>query len=200
MLFSQVLQRSFCTATQSNVTNGRSIGAISTDLYKERNLKRLVEKSKKSSELYRFRTKLPFTRTPYAVSPPQNVSSGSRRSWRTRSSMRTSPTTDSLSDWLRFTGNLACSRMPVLDEVPEKNCERTVLSFNALWVLVGDLDLAFELGDKIFKRRLLVDVELLQTLVDWIANASRINDVRKEDCEAWEHKYIPALQFAVAFR
>ncbi|KAM1423070.1 hypothetical protein ACFX2I_005135 [Malus domestica] len=147
-------------------------------------------------------------------------------------------------------------RMPVLDEMPEKNCERTVLSFNALWVLVltpriltrsynarllglasekktdeavelfkemrnkevkpdvlsinalikgfvnegkleeakqwyrelalvpfvcerGDLDFAFELGDKIFKGRLLVDVELLQTLVDGIANASRINDAKK---------------------
>ncbi|KAB2601087.1 pentatricopeptide repeat-containing protein [Pyrus ussuriensis x Pyrus communis] len=132
MSFSRVLQRSFCTATQSNVTSSRSIGAISTDLYKERNLKRLVEKFQKSSELYRLRTKLPFTRTPYAVSPPQNASSGSRRSWRTRSSTRTSPTRDSLSDWLRFTGNLACSRIPVFDEMPEKNCERTVLSFNAL--------------------------------------------------------------------
>ncbi|KAM1959638.1 hypothetical protein FF1_005088 [Malus domestica] len=180
-------------------------------------------------------------------------------------------------------------RMPVLDEMPEKNCERTVLSFNAPWVLVltpriltrrfvkwvrwiggfdemekkgvesdmimfntimngsynarllglasekktdeavellkemrnkevkpdvlsinalikgfvnegkleeakqwyrelalvpfvcerGDLDFAFELGDKIFKGRLLVDVELLQTLVDGIANASRINDAKK---------------------
>ncbi|KAM1005034.1 hypothetical protein ACFX13_005199 [Malus domestica] len=43
----------------------------------------------------------------------------------------------------------------------------------------GDLDFAFEVGDKIFKGRLLVDVGLLQTLVDGIANASRINDAKK---------------------
>ncbi|KAB2601082.1 pentatricopeptide repeat-containing protein [Pyrus ussuriensis x Pyrus communis] len=260
MSFSRVLQPSFCTATQSNVISSRSIGVISTDLYKERNLKRLVEKFKKSSELYRFRTKLPFTRTPYAVSPPQNASSGSRRSWRTRSSTRTSPTRDSLSDWLRFTGNLACSRIPVFDEMPEKNCERTtfdkvdevfrgvsqklsiepdVVSYNTvikaavsmvvemekkgvesdmitfntimnglfangqflaaekIWSRMknvvpdvrsynarllglasekkttrrGDLDIAFELGEEIFKRQC--------RLVDGLPNASRINDAKK---------------------
>ncbi|KAM1865117.1 hypothetical protein ACFX14_005246 [Malus domestica] len=76
----------------------------------------------------------------------------------------------------------------LFEEMRNKEVKPDVLSFNALikgFALVpfvcerGDLYLAFELGDKIFKRRLLVDVELLQTLVDGIANASRINDAKK---------------------
>ena len=43
----------------------------------------------------------------------------------------------------------------------------------------GDLELAFELCEEVFKRRFLLDVALLQRVVEELAKASKIEEAKK---------------------
>ncbi|KAM1245686.1 hypothetical protein ACFX15_036213 [Malus domestica] len=134
MSFSRLLQRAFCTATQSNAATTNSIGAISTNLYKERNLKRLVEKFKKSSELYRFRTK-----TPIYEDAVRRLAAAKRFKWieEILEDQKQYPDFSTEGFAVRLVtlygkAGMFENAQKVFDEMPEKSCERTVLSFNAL--------------------------------------------------------------------
>lgn len=132
MSFSQLLQRAFSTSTQVN--SAAVVKSASTHLYKERNLKRLVEKFKKSSEVDRFRTK-----TGVYEDTVRRLASAKRFNWieeiledqkKYRDFSKEGFAVRLIS--LYGKSGMFENAQKVFDEMPTRNCRQTVLSFNAL--------------------------------------------------------------------
>ncbi|KAK4588095.1 hypothetical protein RGQ29_019188 [Quercus rubra] len=133
MSFSRILRRSFSTSLQPNST-ATNIKAISEDLYKERSFKRLVEKFKKSSELERFRTRTGIYEDTV------------RRLGRAKCFKLIEEILEDQKKYIDISKEGFSARLmtlygksgmfdharKVFDEMPERDCTRTVLSFNAL--------------------------------------------------------------------
>ncbi|PON50139.1 Pentatricopeptide repeat [Trema orientale] len=132
MSFSQVLQRAFSTSTQAS--SATAVSSVSTVLYRERNLKRLVQKFKKSSEAYRFRTK-----TGIYEDTVRRLASAKRFKW-IEEILEDQKKYDDFSKEgfavrlisLYGKSGMFDNAQKVFDEMPERNCQRTLLSFNAL--------------------------------------------------------------------
>ncbi|KAL5579195.1 hypothetical protein UlMin_011637 [Ulmus minor] len=133
MSFSNLLQRAFSTSTQTSGATA-AITSLSTSLFKERNLRNLVDKFKKSSEVYRFRTK-----TGIYNDTVRRLASAKQYKW----------IEEILEDQKKYIENskegfavrlislygksgMFENAQKVFDELPQRNCQRTVLSFNAL--------------------------------------------------------------------
>ncbi|CAN1198599.1 Pentatricopeptide repeat-containing protein At3g13160, mitochondrial [Linum perenne] len=136
--FSRILRRTFSTATAAATTTTTAaeptVRALSDSLHKERSLKRLVEKFKKSSLEPRFRTK-----TGIYEDVVRRLASAKCFNW----------IEEILEDQKRFkdmskegfnarlinlygkAGMFGKAR-EVFDEMPSRGCDRTTLSFNAL--------------------------------------------------------------------
>lgn len=132
MSFSQLLQRAFSTSAQAN--GAAVIKSASTHLYRERNLKRLVEKFKKSSEVDRFRTK-----TGVYEDTVRRLASAKRFKWIEEILEDQKKYSDFSKEGfaVRLISLYGKSGMfenaqKVFDEMPTRNCKQTVLSFNAL--------------------------------------------------------------------
>ncbi|KAL2467209.1 Pentatricopeptide repeat-containing protein [Abeliophyllum distichum] len=127
---SRLLHRSFSTTAQSP-----SIKSLSEDLYKERNLKKLVEKFKLHSSSDRFRTK-----NGIYESTVRRLASAKRFKWieeilEHQKQFRYDISKENFS--IRLVKLYGQSGMfenakKVFDEMPERNCERSVKSVNAL--------------------------------------------------------------------
>ncbi|XP_024157939.2 pentatricopeptide repeat-containing protein At3g13160, mitochondrial [Rosa chinensis] len=135
MSFCRLLRRAFSTATtQPKPTTAKSIRAISADLDRERNLKRLVKKFKESSELYRFRTKTPiYEETVRRLTNAKRF----RAIEEILEDQKKYPDFSDEGFAVRILSLYGKAGMfenaqKVFDEMPERNCGRTVLSFNAL--------------------------------------------------------------------
>ncbi|QHO25742.1 Pentatricopeptide repeat-containing protein [Arachis hypogaea] len=137
-MYRRVLHRSLCTATQSATTSSAasttSIKAISQDLYKESNFRLLVEKFKKASDLERFRKK-----TGIYEDTVRRLASAKRFSCvrNILDHQKKYPEIDKEGFCSRIITLYGKSRMyrharKLFDEMPQRNCTRTVLSFNAL--------------------------------------------------------------------
>ncbi|KAL2484007.1 Pentatricopeptide repeat-containing protein [Forsythia ovata] len=127
---SRLLHRSFSTTAQTP-----SIKSLSEDLYKERNLKKLVEKFKLYSSSDRFRTK-----NGIYESTVRRLASAKRFKWieeilEHQKQFRYDISKENFS--IRLVKLYGQSGMfenakTVFDEMPERNCERSVKSVNAL--------------------------------------------------------------------
>ncbi|MED6135152.1 hypothetical protein PIB30_043509 [Stylosanthes scabra] len=137
-MYRRVLHRNLCTATQSATTSSAapttSLKAISQDLYKESNFTRLVEKFKKASDLERFRTK-----SGIYEDTVRRLASAKRFSCvrDILDHQKKYPEIDKEGFCSRIITLYGKSRMyrharKVFDEMTQRNCTRTVLSFNAL--------------------------------------------------------------------
>ncbi|XP_057746017.1 pentatricopeptide repeat-containing protein At1g55890, mitochondrial-like [Arachis stenosperma] len=137
-MYRRVLHRSLCTATQSATTSSTasttSIKAISQDLYKESNFRLLVEKFKKASDVERFRKK-----TGIYEDTVRRLASAKRFSCvrNILDHQKKYPEIDKEGFCSRIITLYGKSRMSrharkLFDEMPQRNCTRTVLSFNAL--------------------------------------------------------------------
>lgn len=133
----RVLHRSLCTATESTAAAATttSIKSISQDLFKEGNFKKLVDKFKKASDLYRFRT-----RTGIYENTVRRLASAKQFQWVHEILQHQKNYSEDISKE-GFTARLITlygkSGMhshahKMFDEMPQLNCTRTVLSFNAL--------------------------------------------------------------------
>ncbi|KAF3451620.1 hypothetical protein FNV43_RR07715 [Rhamnella rubrinervis] len=132
MSFYRLLQRAFSTSTQ--LTPSTAVKSISSNLFKERNLKRLVDNFKKSSEMYRFRTK-----TGIYEDTIRRLASAKRFRWIEEILEDQKKYIDSSKEGfavriitLYGRSGLFEHAQKVFDEMPERNCKRTVLSLNAL--------------------------------------------------------------------
>ncbi|KAK9907037.1 hypothetical protein M0R45_002490 [Rubus argutus] len=127
MSFCRLLRRAFSTTT-------KSIRAISADLDGEQNLKRLVKKFKESSELYRFRTKTPiYEETVRRLANAKRF----RAIEELLEDQKKYPDFSDEGFAVRLVSLYGKAGMfdnaqKTFDEMPERNCARTVLSFNAL--------------------------------------------------------------------
>lgn len=135
----RVLHRTLCTATQPAATTTAaaattSIKSLSQDLYKEVNLRKLVDKFKKACDVDRFRTKTGI------YEDTVRRLAGAKQF---RGVIDILEHQKQYSDFSKegFSARLITlygkSGMPkrarqMFDEMPERNCTRTVLSFNAL--------------------------------------------------------------------
>ncbi|CAI0468031.1 unnamed protein product [Linum tenue] len=137
----RVLRRAYCTATTTAATTTTtaaavepSLKALSESLYKERSLKRLVQKFKKSSVDPRFRTKIGIYEDVI-----HRLASAKCFNW----------IEEVLEDQKRFKdiskegfnarlislygkAGMLQQAQQVFDEMPSRNCKQTGLSFNAL--------------------------------------------------------------------
>ncbi|XP_014507966.1 pentatricopeptide repeat-containing protein At1g55890, mitochondrial-like [Vigna radiata var. radiata] len=126
-----ILHRAFCTAGEPVKVK---IKSISEDLYKEVKLKRLVEKFKKASDIDRFRQK-----TGIYVETVRRLARAKRfreiRDILEHQKQYFDIYNEDFSVRLIFlygkSGMAKHARM-VFDEMPQRKCNRTVLSFNAL--------------------------------------------------------------------
>ncbi|KAI4299247.1 hypothetical protein L6164_032724 [Bauhinia variegata] len=126
----RALHRKFSTSIESTAT----IRSVSKDLYKERNLKRVVEKFKKASEVERFRTKMDIYENTV-----RRLASAKRFQW----------IEEILEDQKKYKdiskegfsarlitlygkAGMFANAQKLFDEMPERECQRTVLSLNAL--------------------------------------------------------------------
>lgn len=132
MLFARILRRSFSTSLQPDSTT--SIRSVAKDLYKEHSLQRLVQKFKKSSEHERFRT-----RTGIYEDTVRRLASAKCFKWIEEILEDQKKYRDISKEG--FSVRLIClygksgmfeHAQKVFDEMPERNCRRTVLSLNAL--------------------------------------------------------------------
>ncbi|KAL6990865.1 hypothetical protein U1Q18_008988 [Sarracenia purpurea var. burkii] len=133
---SRLLQRTFATSLSKPLQqpNPNSIRHVSNDLYKERNLKKLVEKFKKSCESDRFRTK-----TGIYESTIRRLASAKRFRWIEEILEDQKKYSDISKEGfaVRLISLYGKSGMfeqasKVFDEMPDYKCDRTVKSFNAL--------------------------------------------------------------------
>ncbi|KAE9607168.1 hypothetical protein Lal_00026443 [Lupinus albus] len=132
----RVLHRNLCTLTQSTTTTTSvtNIKSISQDLYKEQNFKRLVDKFKKASDIDRFRTKHGIyndTVRRLAVAKYFNWVEDILEHQKRYSDISKEGFNARLINLYGKSGMHVNARK-VFDEMPERNCTRTVLSFNAL--------------------------------------------------------------------
>ncbi|BAT73653.1 hypothetical protein VIGAN_01116300 [Vigna angularis var. angularis] len=127
----RILHRAFCTAAEPATV---SIKSISEDLYKEVKLKRLVEKFKKASDIDRFRKKKGIYEKTV-----RRLAGAKRFRWvcdiLEHQKQYSDISNEGFSARLIFlygkSGMAKHARM-VFDEMPQRKCNRTVLSFNAL--------------------------------------------------------------------
>ncbi|ESR62397.1 hypothetical protein CICLE_v10015628mg [Citrus x clementina] len=129
---SRLLSRSF--STTATATDPKFIGSVIRGIYRENNLKRLVDKFKKSSDLGRFRTN-----TGIYTGTVQRLANAKRFRWIEEILEHQKQYKDISKEG--FTARLITlygkaamfeNARKVFDEMPERNCEQTVLSFNAL--------------------------------------------------------------------
>ncbi|KAF7843092.1 pentatricopeptide repeat-containing protein [Senna tora] len=173
----RLLHRNFSSSVQSSSsTVTANIKSISEDLYRERDLKRLVEKFKKASELYRFRT-----RNGIYENTVRRLATAKRFKW----------VEEILEDQKKY-GDIAkegfSARLITLygisgmyenaqktfDELPHRNCTRTVLSLNSL--LAAYLhSKKFDMVDRLFKE--------LPDMLSIEPNLVSYNTVIKAYCE-----------------
>lgn len=132
MSFSRLLQRAFSTTAQLNPST--TIKSVSSELFKERDLRRLVDKFKESSERYRFRTK-----TGIYKDTVRRLASAKRFEWIEEILEDQKKYIDSSKEGfaariiaLYGRSGLFEKARKVFDEMPERDCKRTALSFNAL--------------------------------------------------------------------
>ncbi|XP_002518586.2 pentatricopeptide repeat-containing protein At3g13160, mitochondrial [Ricinus communis] len=129
----RLLSRTCSTSTQ--LTTGTAARASSVEvLYKERNLKRLVEKFKKFSENDRFRTK-----TGIYEETIRRLAIAKRFNWieeilEDQKKYKDIHKEGYNARLIRLYGksNMFDNSRKVFDEMPDRNCKRTVVSFNAL--------------------------------------------------------------------
>ncbi|BAT73437.1 Pentatricopeptide repeat-containing protein [Vigna angularis] len=127
----RILHRAFCTAAEPATV---SIKSISEDLYKEVKLKRLVEKFKKASDIDRFRKN-----TGIYEETVRRLAGAKRFRWvrdilehqKQYSDISNEDFSVRLISLYGKSGMTKHARM-VFDEMPQRKCNRTVLSFNAL--------------------------------------------------------------------
>ncbi|BAT73827.1 hypothetical protein VIGAN_01136500 [Vigna angularis var. angularis] len=127
----RVLHRALCTATEPATV---SIKSISEDLYKEVKLKRLVEKFKKASDMDRFRKK-----TNIYEETVRRLAGAKRFRW-VRDILEHQKKYSDISNEgfsarlisLYGKSGMAKHARKVFDEMPQRKCDRTVLSLNAL--------------------------------------------------------------------
>ncbi|THG19695.1 pentatricopeptide repeat-containing protein At1g55890, mitochondrial-like [Camellia sinensis] len=134
---SRLIHRTFATSFSSSTPpqlNPNTVRSLSNDLYKERNLKKLVEKFKKSSESDRFRTK-----TGVYESTVRRLASAKRFRWIEEILEDQKKYRDISKEGfaVRLISLYGKSGMfdqasKVFDEMPDYKCDRTVKSFNAL--------------------------------------------------------------------
>lgn len=132
MALYRLLHRAFSTATSAQPNSSTTIKSISSDLFKERNLKRLVDNFKKSSEQYRFRTKIGIYE-----STVRRLASAKRFEWIEEILEDQKKYIESSKEGfaariitLYGKSGLFENAQKVFDEIPES--KRTVLSCNAL--------------------------------------------------------------------
>ena len=129
-----VLNRAFCTATEPATTIAASIRSISEDLYKEVKLKNVVEKFKKASDNDRFRKK-----TGIYEDTVRRLAGARRFRW-VRDILEHQKQYSDISNegfsarLISLYGKSGMTKhaRKVFDEMPQRNCSRTVLSLNAL--------------------------------------------------------------------
>lgn len=131
---SRRLYRVFSTSTAATTQATVSAGSACKDIYRERDLKRLVEKFKQSSELYRFRTNASI----YEVTV-RRLAAAKRFRWIEEILEEQKKYKDISKEGfsVRLISLYGKSGMfhhafKVFDEMPNQKCERSVLSFNAL--------------------------------------------------------------------
>ncbi|KAF8409444.1 hypothetical protein HHK36_005520 [Tetracentron sinense] len=133
-LLSRLLSRSFCTSPSATEPSHSTLKTMINDLFKERSLKTLVEKFKKSSECDRFRSKHRI----YAVTVRRLASAKKfsmieelledQKKYKSISSEGFAIRLISLYGKSGMFDNAS----KTFDQLPELKCERTVKSFNAL--------------------------------------------------------------------
>ncbi|XP_024638684.1 pentatricopeptide repeat-containing protein At1g55890, mitochondrial [Medicago truncatula] len=127
----RILQRSVHTITEKSPNN---IKSISQDLYKEQNLKTLVEKFKKASDIDRFRKK-----NGIYEDTVRRLAGAKRFRW-VRDIIEHQKSYADISNegfsarliTLYGKSNMHRHAQKLFDEMPQRNCERSVLSLNAL--------------------------------------------------------------------
>ncbi|WVZ23139.1 hypothetical protein V8G54_001683 [Vigna mungo] len=127
----RILHGAFCIAAEPTTV---SIKSISEDLYKEVKLKRLVEKFKKASDIDRFRKN-----TGIYKETVRRLADAKRFRWisdilehqKQYSDISNEDFSVRLISLYGKSGMIKHARM-VFDEMPQRKCNRTVLSFNAL--------------------------------------------------------------------
>ncbi|XP_057499652.1 pentatricopeptide repeat-containing protein At3g13160, mitochondrial-like [Actinidia eriantha] len=133
---SRLCRRTFATSLSNPNPNPNPnyVRSLSNDLYKEHNLKRLVEKFKKSSEVDRFRTK-----TGIYESTVRRLASAKRFRWieEILEDQKKYANMSKEGFNVRLISLYGKSGMfdhasKVFDKMPDYKCDRTVLSFNAL--------------------------------------------------------------------
>ncbi|XP_050370252.1 pentatricopeptide repeat-containing protein At3g13160, mitochondrial-like [Argentina anserina] len=157
MSFARLLRRAFSTTTTTTTLPKptaavKSIRAISQDLYTENNLKLLVKKFKESSEIYRFRTKSPvYEETVRRLATAKRFEAIEE----ILEHQKKYPDFSEEGFTVRILSLYGKAGMfdnakKVFDEMPERNCARTVLSFNALMGACVSCK-KFEMVGKIFE-------------------------------------------------
>ncbi|KAK0580086.1 hypothetical protein LWI29_036103 [Acer saccharum] len=135
---SRLLRRSFsaatATATATATTAVRRPGSVSADLYRENDLKRLVEKFKTACDNERFRTKSGIYKATV-----RKLACAKRFKWVEEILEHQKQYNDISSEgftarliYLYGSSGMFENAQKVFDEMPERNCKQTVLSFNAL--------------------------------------------------------------------
>ncbi|TKY59375.1 Pentatricopeptide repeat-containing protein mitochondrial [Spatholobus suberectus] len=127
----RVLHRALCTSTEPATV---SIKSISQDLYKEVKLKKVVEKFKKASDIDRFRKK-----TGIYEDTVRRLAGARRFRW-VRDILEHQKKYSDISNegfsarliTLYGKSGMARHAHKMFDEMPQRNCDRTVLSLNAL--------------------------------------------------------------------
>lgn len=176
-LLCRLLHRNFSTLVRSSSpTTTASIKSLSEDLYKERDLKRLVQKFKKASQLYRFRT-----RNGIYEETVRRLATAKRFKWVEEILEDQKKYEDIAKEGFsaRLITLYGISGMydnahKTFDELPSKSCPRTVLSFNAL--LAAYLrSKKFDMVDLLFKE--------LSSKLSIEPNLVSFNTVIKAYCE-----------------
>ncbi|RDX64681.1 Pentatricopeptide repeat-containing protein, mitochondrial, partial [Mucuna pruriens] len=127
----RVLHRSMCTSTEPATAN---IKSISQDLYKEVKLKNLVDKFKKASDIDRFRKKAGIYEDTV-----RRLAAAKRFRW-VRDILEHQKQYSDISNegfssrliTLYGKSGMARHARKLFDEMPQRNCDRSVLSLNAL--------------------------------------------------------------------
>ncbi|CAJ2678358.1 pentatricopeptide repeat-containing protein At1g55890, mitochondrial [Trifolium pratense] len=131
----RVLHRSFCTfAEESTTVATTNIKSISQDLFKEKDLKTLVEKFKKASDIVRFRKK-----SGIYEDTVRRLAGAKRFRW-IRDIIEHQKNYSDISNEgfsarlisLYGKSNMHRHAQKLFDEMPQRNCNRSVLSVNAL--------------------------------------------------------------------
>jgi pentatricopeptide repeat protein len=161
MSFTRILCRTFSTSLQPNST---TIKSIADDLYKERNFKRLAQKFKKFSELERFRTRTGIyedTVRRLATARCFNLIEEILEEQKKYENISKEGFSVRLMSLYGKSGMFEHAQK-VFDEMPDRDCTRTVLSFNALLGACVNSK-KFDLVDGLFKempKKLLVEPDI----------------------------------------